>query len=256
MNERELQFLTAYERTLRDGSALPLGYLLKSLAIKLRRRLWGRYADRDSRIVLTPFATTESDGPTLVARTYLEHAAVRTILARVGRLRRACELGCGYGRMTVVLQEFADRVTGFERERHLVETARRLTPGIAFQEVSELALVDDPEPYDLVMTFTVLQHLTDVDARRTCARMTQLAPDGYVLLVEKTDPVAITPTHADGRVFLSRHRAIETYAEFLMPFRLVATLPRPTEPAPAGEPERPGGTMMLFAAPHRDYPRA
>jgi hypothetical protein len=119
--------------------------------------------------------------------------------------------------------------------------------------VSELALVEDPEPYDLVMTFTVLQHLTDADARRTCARMTQLAPDGYVLLVEKTEPVAVTPAHADGRAFLSRHRAVETYTEYLHPFRLVATLPRPA--GPAGDGVSTAGTLMLFAAPGCSYPR-
>lgn len=254
MNNREWEWLSAHERTLPDGSTLPPGYLLKSLAIKLRRRLWGGYADRGRRFVWNAFATTESDGPSLVARTYVEHAAIRQILSGVGRLRRACEFGCGYGRMTVVLQEIAEQVTGFEREHHLVETARRLMPGIAFVQVSDLALVDDHDPYDLAMSFTVLQHLTDADAQRTCARMRQLAPHGFLLLAEKTAPVAITAAHSDGRAFLSRHRSIATYTDFVKPFRLVATLPRPADPA--GDDESPAGALMLFAAPGREYPRA
>ena len=247
MNEREWEFLSAGERKLPDGSSLPLGYLLKSLAIKLRRTLWGRYADRSRRLVWTPFATTESDGPALVARTYLEHAAIRQILAGVGLLRRACELGCGYGRMTVVLQEVAADVTGFEREGHLVEAARALMPGIAFHQVSDLALVDASEPFDLVMTFTVLQHLTDADARRTSARMKQLAPNGYLLIVEKTAPVSITAQHSDGRSFVSRHRSLATYQEYVAPFRLIATLSRPVESA-HGE-SGSAGSLMLFEAP-------
>ena len=242
MNDREWEFLSAPERMWRDGSSLPVSYLLKCLAIKLRRRLWGRYVDRNRRVVWTSFAIAEADEPALVVRTYLEHAAIRAILAGLP-LRRVCELGCGYGRMTMALQEFAPFVKGFEREAHLVEIARALLPHLQFQEVSDLALVEDSEPYDLVMTFTVLQHLTDIDARRVCARMKELAPTGYVLCVEKTETVNVTAQRTDGRRFLSRARSVATYQEYLHPFRLIATSPRPAEPT-----EQAAGVYMLFAA--------
>jgi len=244
MNHREWQFLSATERTWRDASSLPLSYLLKSLAIKLRRRLWGWYGDRDRRLVWTPYALTEADGPTLVVRTYLEHAAVRTILSGLP-LRRACELGCGYGRMTMVLQEFAPYVKGFEREAHLVDIARALLPQLHFEQTSDLALVQDSERYDLVMTFTALQHLTDADARRVCDRMKQLAPGGYLLCVEKTESINVTAQHTDGGRFISRARPVTTYEEYLYPFRLIATVPRPAEP---GAEQALPGLCMLFRA--------
>ena len=66
-------------------------------------------------------------------RTYREQQDVRGLLvSAIGASRReaACEVGAGYGRMTVVLTEFFDRVEGFERESHFVEEASRLLPEI------------------------------------------------------------------------------------------------------------------------------
>jgi hypothetical protein len=83
-----------------------------------------------------------ADFPAFALRTYLKHADVRAILQCVTagrRLGSACEVGCGYGRMTVVLGEFADRVEGFERQPEFVALARRLHPGIAVRQVAGLS---------------------------------------------------------------------------------------------------------------------
>lgn len=246
MNEREWQYLSPTERTWRDASGLPTSYLLKCLALKLRRHLWGKRADRDARFVWTPFAVAEAEEPQLVARTFREHTVVRAMVAQLPPLHRICEVGCGYGRMLWVLQEFAPVVVGFEREPHLVAYAQTEFPStVCVEAVKELRDVPLTEPYDLAMTFTVLQHLTDEDARAVCGRLRALAPTGYVLLVEKTDATPTTPEHDDGRRFLNRRRSVATYEEYLDPFTLVATRPRPVEP-PRLEPD---GTCMLFRAP-------
>ncbi len=246
MNEREWQYLSPIERTWRDASGLPTSYLLKCLALKLRRRLWGKRADRNARFVWTPFAVAEAEEPQLVARTFREHTVIRAMLQELPPLHRICEVGCGYGRMLWVLQEFAPVVVGFEREPHLVAYAEgEFTSAVRVERVSELRDVPLTQPYDLAMTFTVLQHLTDVDSRAVCARLRALAPTGYVLLVEKTDSSQATLEYDDGRRFLNRQRSVATYEEYLDPFRLVATRPRPPEP-PRLEPD---GTCMLFRAP-------
>ncbi len=73
------------------------------------------------------------------ARTYLEQADVRAFLGRAtgtGRLGVACDVGAGYGRMSVVLSEFADRVIGIEREAHFVREAAsllRLSPSCTWR---------------------------------------------------------------------------------------------------------------------------
>src|SRR5215471_8491943 len=89
------------------------------------------------------------------ARTYLEHRDVRDFLTRIAGGRRsgaACEVGAGYGRMTVVLTEFFDDVTGFEREPSFVEEATSLLPAIRFERVESLTrLPASNERFDFVL---------------------------------------------------------------------------------------------------------
>lgn len=247
---------TPKERTLPDISALPASYLLKTLALKFRRRLFGidPYGRAGGRLVWTVAAVSDAEGPTANMRNYLEHRTLRDILARLGGSRegrRMCEVGCGYGRVTVVLDEFAETVVGFEREETLLEIARPLAPHIGYRRVENLADVHDDTPFDLALTSTVLQHLTDDHARAVCAALRGLAPRGHVLLIEKTADIAVTANRTDGATFISRARAPELYAEYMAPFTLVDVRPRVLEPTYFNsEP----GHCMLFRSP--DAPAA
>ena len=248
MNDRELTWLSPEERQLPE---LPLRYLLKLLILKMRRRTWGRLADRDTRMSWTVTAVSDADGPAANVRNYLERQKLRDVLAKIavaGRLRRACEVGCGYGRLIMVLQEFADEVTGFEREGHLLEIARSLLPDIRFVRVPALTEIEDLAEYDFAMTFTVLQHLVDAEARAVCHTLQQLAPGGYVLCAEKTEAISVTENTDDGRHFISRARTVAMYQEMMAPFQLVATTELVVEPT-YHNPHP--GTCMLFASPAR-----
>ena len=113
--------------------------------------------------------------PAFALRTYLEQADVRAYLRRISagrRIESACEIGCGYGRITVALGEFASRVVGFERQPEFVEEARRLHPNIEIRQVNSLGeLPETDHAFDVVLTFTVLQHLTDAAAVRAIAEI-------------------------------------------------------------------------------------
>ena len=92
--------------------------------------------------VWTPAETSDVSGPASIVRNYLEQRDVRRCLTAAAAerpIRRAIDVGCGYGRLTMVLSEFAPAVTGFERESGLVAEARRLLPAIEFVEVASLA---------------------------------------------------------------------------------------------------------------------
>jgi 2-polyprenyl-3-methyl-5-hydroxy-6-metoxy-1,4-benzoquinol methylase len=246
MNHRELRFLSAAERQLPEP---PLRYLLKVLGIKLRRHAWGKYLDRNDRMVWTVEGVSDADGPAANVRNYLERRTLRAVLANATggrRFQRACEIGCGYGRLIMVLEEFAHEVTGFEREAHLVDVARTLLPDIEFECVESLPGITDLRKYDFAMTCTVLQHLTDAEALEVCGTLRRLAPEGYVLCVEKTEANRVTATADDPRRFISRARAVAMYEEMMAPFKLVLTKDRVLEPT--YDNPRPG-TCMLFAAP-------
>lgn len=129
--------------------------------------------------------------PYALARTHIEHQTLRGILAGKGPFKRALEMGCGYGRNLPVLGEFADRVVGFERDEELYAIARELNPEAVVQRAStrEYHEVIVPNAYDLVLTFTFLQHLDDVDLKFAIENIARVTRKGaFVILCEETDP--------------------------------------------------------------------
>ncbi len=185
------------------------------------------------------------------ARTYREHADVRALLRRVTgveRLQSACEVGAGYGRMTVVLTEFAEHVTGLERERHFVEEATRLLPGIKFINVASLTqLPVATESLDLVLTFTVLQHLIDPVVQATSQEILRiLKPGGHLLICEESDPQLRDGDLEDPAGMCTIGRPVMVYQQLFASCELLATQPRRIEPT---YPREDVGTYMLFRKP-------
>lgn len=187
-------------------------------------------------------------GPMGNVMAYLDRRVIRECLTEVTRetkVRRAVEVGSGYGRLIMTLAEFADEVIGVEREPHLVATARSLLPDIDFRQqdsILSLTTLEDAA-VDFAMTFTVLQHMVDEDVRAVLGELKRVVrPGGFVLLCEKVEPGNETERQDDRTLFLSRHRPVETYGGWMRPFATHSVRPRP---APASW-NRNSGVAMLF----------
>lgn len=161
-----------------------------------------------------------------------------------GRVAIAADVGAGFGRMTPVVAELAQRVVGVEREPGLLEIARSLQPEREWLQVEDLARLPFGDgKIDLAVSFTVLQHLTDADAARVCAELRRVVADGgAIVLCEETDPryVAGDPQVSGGCTI---GRAVATYAGWMAPRTLVVQRPRRIEPT---YPRRDVGTYMGF----------
>jgi SAM-dependent methyltransferase len=82
----------------------------------------------------------------------------------------ALEIGCGMGRICLALAERFDRVIGYDISTEMLRQARelvpdkrvdfRLTDGASLPEVTDASV-------DLVLTFTVFQHIPSVDVIRS-----------------------------------------------------------------------------------------
>jgi SAM-dependent methyltransferase len=197
----------------------------------------------------TPADVVDVSGPAALLRNYREQHDVRHFLERAaarGAIGRACDVGCGFGRLIPVLAERAATVVGFEREPSLVATARALLPDASIVQLDTLAALPEPDAsFDFALTFTVLQHMPDASAERVIAEISRVvAPDGSILIVEETDPglEAGDPAHAD--LGYTRGRAVEWYAERFRPLVLQETRRRRIEP---GYPRADVGTFMFFA---------
>ncbi len=185
------------------------------------------------------------------ARTYLEHRDLRRFLSTaLGRrsIGRACEFGAGFGRMTPVLTEFSTSVSGFEREAEFVAEAQSLFPLISFVQVDSLDRIPVPEEsFDLVVTFTVLQHLVDSELASVAAEIRRvLRPSGLLVICEETDT-----SHRAGDVLnpygmCTIGRSASTYGELFRPLALSSTQPRIIEPT---YPRTDVGTYMSFERP-------
>jgi hypothetical protein len=219
--------------------------LIYELARRVKRRLVGE--QDHGRQVWTPADVIDADGPELSLRSYLEHRDIRRVIAKIpeGRRRRAMEVGIGFGRLVVVLREFFPEVWGVEREPGLLDIARELLPEIRY---ANPASIDDlsavPGPVDFALIFTVLMHMTDADARKVLDAMKEKARNGWILVAERTDAGEVYGDNSDSAKFMAHGRSIETFTEWMKPFRLVDSFPRTVEPTYRYSGQ--DGTYMLF----------
>lgn len=185
------------------------------------------------------------------ARTYIEHRDLRRVITHAlghATVARSAEFGSGFGRITPVLAEYALSVTGFEREAAFVAESKSLFPDISFEQVESLATVPAPDAaFDLVLTFTVLQHLTDDSLRLVVAEIIRvLRPSGVLILCEETDVSQRTGDVSDQNGICTIGRSVDTYAKLFQPLALSATHPRRIEPTYTRSEV---GTYMTFVSP-------
>src|SRR4051812_42649925 len=146
-----------------------------------------------NRMEWTVREVVDVDGPRAMLRAYLEQHDVREFCSSViltARIPAACDVGCGFGRLTPVLTEFAERVVGFEREQGLLTIARSLQPAVDFQQIDALTrLPAEDGAFAFGLVFTVLQHLPEPEVQSVIQELRRIvAPNGHLLLCEETDP--------------------------------------------------------------------
>ncbi len=140
-------------------------------------------------------------------RDYEHHAevmAIRGLLAGLS-FRDALDIGGGYGRLSVVLAEYAANVTLIDSSRQQIELAHRFLigrPQVKCRVMDAAALRFKDESFDLVTLVRVLHHLPDpADELREMHRV--LRPGGYAVVE------VANSTHAINRLrYLVRHKQI------------------------------------------------
>jgi SAM-dependent methyltransferase len=206
------------------------------------------------RMVWTPAQVVDVDGPRAMLRAYLEQRDVRRLLAsrHRGLVPAACDVGCGFGRLTSLLGEFAETVVGFEREPALVATARALLPGVDVRSIEHLGRLPAPDAaFDIGLVFTVLQHVPEPGVRAVVAEILRvMKPHGTLLLCEETDVTLEAGDRDHGELGYTCGRAPEVYGQWLAPWRFVAAKPRVIEP---DYPRPDVGSYMLFVGPDADW---
>jgi SAM-dependent methyltransferase len=103
---------------------------------------------------------------------------------KVGGLGVICDMGCGPGQVARYLSEQGAKVCGIDLSPGMVEHARRLNPGITFQQGDMLALADIADnSYGGMAAFYSVIHIPRPALKQALAELKRvLRPEGVLLL--------------------------------------------------------------------------
>jgi len=118
----------------------------------------------------------------------LEHKPLdRQLLDRFAATVRdvglACDMGCGPGHVARYLQAHNVQVCGVDLSAELVERARRLNPGIEFQQGDMMALDIPDEAWVGIVAFYSLIHIPRADMVQALRELRRVLRPGGVLLL-------------------------------------------------------------------------
>lgn len=149
----------------------------------------------------------------LLARHNYETQRIREELSGL-TFRRSLEVGCGFGRLSTTFASFSDEHVAVDVNETALAAARVAYPDIAFEHVVPSVLPFPTGHFDLVCTWTVIQHVRPEMIQNTCDELRRvLAPGGTMLLCEETrDP--------HGAASHTWHRTVEEYRSLLSPLVL------------------------------------
>ncbi|HET7057272.1 MAG TPA: class I SAM-dependent methyltransferase, partial [Nitrospiraceae bacterium] len=115
---------------------------------------------------------------------FLEYILRRVQQKEPGRRLRMLDVGCGRGWLTNLATIYGT-CEGVEPVSGVVEHARKLFPHLRF-EVGTAEIIsglDDFEPYDVILTSEVIEHVPHGQKENFLAQLSGLLkPDGYVVL--------------------------------------------------------------------------
>ena len=201
------------------------------------------------RKIWTPTDVVDVSGPPALLRNYLEQRDVRDHLARASlggpirpRTTSAAALASDAG------ARGAGRTCDRVRARGVAHrdgqaSAARLR--FIARRVSRAAPVADAIA-QFVMIFTVLQHMPDSNAATVIREiMRVLAPGGFVLVVEETDPTLEAGDVARAEFGYTKGRSWSWYAQQFEPLQPIRMAPRTIEP---GYPRADVGTLHALRA--------
>lgn len=208
---------------------------------------WGSAVEkRDGYITFTNggFVASPSNMPEFNAKLFYEVQGLREVVQDERTdvpINRSLELGCGYGRLTPWIAEMADESYAIEPNEEAIEVARTHFPEVTFENVLAQNIPFDRNFFDLVVSWTVLQHVPPDSIEAVCEEIRRVTTDdGIVVLAEQL-------SDSDGPTVWGR---TESQYEELLDMDLLSSRPKPVEVTYNEDDdasEHPTDTMMVFS---------
>lgn len=154
----------------------------------------------------------------LLARHNFEVLRIRELL-RGTHFGRSLEIGCGFGRLSPTFAEHSESAVAVDINAEALALARGTYSGIDFQEASVSDLPFTDGRFDLVSTWTVLQHIRPDSIGQAALEIGRvLAPSGTLLMCEETR-LAGQPLPPNPHTW---HRRVSDYEELFPSLRLIS----------------------------------
>jgi ubiquinone/menaquinone biosynthesis C-methylase UbiE len=154
----------------------------------------------------------------LLARHNFELLRIRELLYGT-RFSRSLEIGCGFGRLSLAFAEHSIQHVAVDINNDALTLARSTYPNIDFRQASAAELPFEDGYFDLVSTWTVLQHVRPEfiqPAAREVARVT--SPLGTLLMCEETRLAGQAPP----RNAHTWHRTVDGYRALFSSLTLIS----------------------------------
>jgi ubiquinone/menaquinone biosynthesis C-methylase UbiE len=129
--------------------------------------------------------------PLLIARHYYEITYIANALENVKRIgnimHNGLEIGCGYGRLSPYIADHLNLYLGIDINKDSINSARKTYPKLSFVEASATSIPCADRRFDVVITWTVLQHIPPQAIGRAIDEIRRVVdPGGALILCEAT----------------------------------------------------------------------
>jgi len=222
--KHEIGFKSPESLTINELSALFIKKFLDKIKKKENKFNWTFDAVFDASTI-----------PELTYRTYLEMRDIRSYLSFITKdtkIKRTADVGSGFGRLLPLLSEYSEEVIGFEREENLIKMANKLYPHLSIIKIEDLGEIQYESNYfDLVVVFTVLQHLTDNKVGKLAKEISRITKrNGFLFICEQTDSSDVFGNINDETKLLQHGRKIKEYEKIFNEYTLIKSSKRVNEP--------------------------
>lgn len=157
----------------------------------------------------------------LLARHNFELLQIQHLLE--GRsFERSLEVGCGFGRLSPHYAKYSASHVAVDINDEALSVASISYPGIDFRHASAMDLPFSDQEFDLVSTWTVLQHIPPRSIERAAHELDRvLSPRGTLLICEETR-LANDSSNVDAWHAHTWHRSVASYRALFSSLMLVS----------------------------------
>ncbi|WP_081603638.1 class I SAM-dependent methyltransferase [Natronorubrum tibetense] len=131
----------------------------------------------------------------------------------------AVEIGCGYGRVTPWLSDYASTVIGIEPNEEMAQYIEKYHPNIKYIQSKAQDMPLDDDSVGLIFTRSVLQHIPPNDIQSVCNEVSRVTSSNSRLLLCEA-----TSGEGDNQSFWPRPKS--TYKELFSDFELTQSWKR------------------------------